>query len=278
MLSEWLQNVQNVLESNEPPELICAKAYDWKLSGFYEFVRREARQGGTYGGYFENIRHLIGRLQHTMKAIVFLIKARDRLLVFDRPFRIQREHSPQAIALPLQVHEMNFARIAGKLIEDLADPVQRHVCQAGLKNLDREFGLLDYRLAKRTAKVWKLKVHAELILFNKIRTTNFEFAYNDRYIGCSKPACYCCSMYMEAQPGKCEFYGHHGVAYLAWQAPPQLNQACLPQGAVGDDICLENMINQIGLAILEYFRDPEPEPPRRLGRRNSFTEIATPDP
>jgi hypothetical protein len=122
-----------VLKSVDLPERICAQAYDWKLSASYEVIRREARQGGTYGSNFENIRYLIGRLQHTMKAIVFLTEARARLPLFHRRFRIQREHSPRAMALPLQVDEMNFARITGKLIDDLDDPVQRHVCQAGLK-------------------------------------------------------------------------------------------------------------------------------------------------
>jgi len=84
MLSKWLKNV---LKSNDTPEVICSKAYyDWKLSGFYEVVRREARQGGAYRSYFENIRHLISRLNHTMKAIVFLIKARDKLLLLIGPF------------------------------------------------------------------------------------------------------------------------------------------------------------------------------------------------
>ena len=253
-------------------------AYDWKRSGHYEIVRREAKQGGSYGSNFENIRHLIGRLHHTMKAIVFLIEARDRLPLFRERFRIQREHSPRAIALPLQVLEMNFARIAGNLIEELADPDQKHVCQAGLKKLDKKFGLSDKILEVGRARVWKLKVHAELILLNKVRTTNFKFAYNDRYIGCSKPACYCCSMYMEAQHDKCVFYGHHGMAHLAWQAPPRLNPAGLPPGAAGDGSCLEIMTYQIGLDILEYFLNPEPEPPRQLGRKNSYTEIANPDP
>jgi hypothetical protein len=265
MLFEWLRNV---LESVDSPE----------LSGSYEIVRREARQGGPYGSRFENIHHLIGRLHHTMKAIVFLIEARDRLPLFRRRFRIQRKHSPPAIALPLQVHEMNFARITGKLIEDLVDPVQRHVCQAGLKKLDKNFGLSDEFLTKGTSRMWKLKVHAELILLNKIRNMDFKFAYNDRYIGCSKPACYCCRMYMEAQHDKCVLYGHHGVAHLAWQAPPRLNEAGLHLGAAGDGSCLENMIYQIGHDILEYFSDPEPEPPRQMLRRNSFTEIANPDP
>ena len=253
-------------------------AYDWKRSGHYEIVRREAKQGGSYGSNFENIRHLIGRLHHTMKAIVFLIEARDRLPLFRERFRIQREHSPRAIALPLQVLEMNFARIAGNLIEELADPDQKHVCQAGLKKLDKKFGLSDKILEVGRARVWKLKVHAELILLNKVRTTNFKFAYNDRYIGCSKPACYCCSMYMEAQQDKCVFYGHHGMAHLAWQAPPRLNPAYLPPGATEDGRCLEIMTYQIGLDILEYFLNPEPEPPRQLGRKNSYTEIANPDP
>jgi hypothetical protein len=175
----------------------------------------------------------------------------------------------------LQEREMNFARIAGNLIEELADPDQKHVCQAGLKKLDKKFGLSDELLAIGTGRVWKLKVHAELVLLNKVRTTNFKFAYNDRYIGCSEPACYCCSMYMEAQHDKCVFYGHHGMAHLAWQAPPRLNPASLPPGVTGDGRCLETMTYQIGLDILEHFSNPEPEQPRQLGRRSRTLKLRT---
>ncbi|PMD30803.1 hypothetical protein L207DRAFT_612083 [Hyaloscypha variabilis F] len=51
-------------------------------------------------------------------------------------------------------------------------------------------------------KTWRPRVHAELILLDLFWSQNLEFVENDKYIGCSKPACYCCYHYITVHPGR----------------------------------------------------------------------------
>lgn len=66
---------------------------------------------------------------------------------------------------------------------------------------------------------WKPKVHAELLLLEHFYTGNLDFVDADRYIACSKPACYCCYHYIKAHPGNFVVPGSHHNNYLKWRAP-----------------------------------------------------------
>jgi len=61
--------------------------------------------------------------------------------------------------------------------------------------------------------------HAELLVLEHFFQCGFEFMDNDKYIGCSKPSCYCCDLYMKVHPGRPELRACHGNLWPNW-APP----------------------------------------------------------
>jgi hypothetical protein len=65
----------------------------------------------------------------------------------------------------------------------------------------------------------KTRVHAEVQVLHHFDQHDEEFAEGDKYIACSKPACFCCHLYFRHHPGGfVEPHSHHRI-YLNWQPP-----------------------------------------------------------
>ena len=93
----------------------------------------------------------------------------------------------------------------------------KHI-QETLKEI-RLFDVSTKFLADYTDENFKLSVHAELLLVEHFYYHNFDFVNNDRYIGCSKPSCYCCDLYMKCHPGNYVQRACHGNLWIKWEAP-----------------------------------------------------------
>jgi hypothetical protein len=65
----------------------------------------------------------------------------------------------------------------------------------------------------------KGQVHAEVFLLEHFYFNKFKFLMREKYIGCSKPSCYCCSLYMRYHPGNVVIRPAHNNVYLKWIPP-----------------------------------------------------------
>ena len=66
----------------------------------------------------------------------------------------------------------------------------------------------------------KTRVHAELLLINHFDRNGCDFLDgNDKYIGCSKPACYLCHAYIKRHPGRYTVPSSHQKLYVGWRVP-----------------------------------------------------------
>lgn len=64
------------------------------------------------------------------------------------------------------------------------------------------------------------QTHAELLLINYIEQYGCKFPEpNDRYIGCSKPACYLCHLYIHHHPGNYSVPDTSNKLYVKWRMP-----------------------------------------------------------
>jgi len=89
--------------------------------------------------------------------------------------------------------------------------------QAALKSLDARFGI--FRSLITRFEQFSPRVHAELILLEHFYQENIEFVQGDKYIGCSKPACYCCYHYIYAHPGRFVHPASSNKNYVNWWPP-----------------------------------------------------------
>jgi hypothetical protein len=78
---------------------------------------------------------------------------------------------------------------------------------------------LDLKLAKEAAK-GKTRVHCELLVLDHFEQTNGRFLFEqDRYIGCSKPACYLCYLFISCHPRRYARPPSHQKLYMNWRLP-----------------------------------------------------------
>lgn len=62
-------------------------------------------------------------------------------------------------------------------------------------------------------------IHAETALAQFFYLHELQFVFQDRYIGCSKPSCYACSIYLSKHPGNFVQRPSHGNAWFRWYPP-----------------------------------------------------------
>lgn len=97
-------------------------------------------------------------------------------------------------------------------------------------------------------------VHAELITLDHFYRYNLPFAHGKRYIGCSKPSCFCCAIYMANHPLKPIKRPSHNNVWVKWAPPPHSHRADVGPCNVGGEImdilrdsikrCIKDMLSQ----------------------------------
>lgn len=88
------------------------------------------------------------------------------------------------------------------------------------------FAAATARLKKCQQTGWRLKAHAEASMARFFLLGNRRFINDDRYIGCSKPSCTCCELYLQCLPGNFERRPCHGNTWTQWRLPGLRPSAC----------------------------------------------------
>ena len=65
----------------------------------------------------------------------------------------------------------------------------------------------------------RLMAHAETFLLEHFYFQRLPYVWRDKYIGCSKPSCYCCHLYQRFHPDNPVLRPAHGTAWHRWAAP-----------------------------------------------------------
>lgn len=90
---------------------------------------------------------------------------------------------------------------------------------------------------------WQLNVHAELALLEATYEKQCSFYDDDKFIACSKAACFCCYHYICNHPGNYARPACHNKLYVNWRPPdlcPIVSGAqAFPQREVMDRIIVE---------------------------------------
>ncbi|KAK3948840.1 hypothetical protein QBC32DRAFT_268069 [Pseudoneurospora amorphoporcata] len=195
-------------------------------SSFEGFLRGKARadRDPTIKTPWSELRHAFGRLHSYTVAVNVLISMRRRRQELFEDFEV--------VAVPSSVRSScpHVRRTVDGILKRFPEKMNMaEVYHASLP--DEQKKAMEKKVKKYgngSKEMFKPYVHAELLLLNSILTEEqrdgvtlrfFAEADYDRYIGCSKPTCRLCKLYIDNHPSGVEFRGGHGNIYHEWRAP-----------------------------------------------------------
>ena len=165
------------------------------------------------------LKHLLGRLANHVRApkLVILDAARHRNMFGEGVSHVKKVNPVASVPRPEPDHLTAPSSILGRMVRD-NDPKMK-LYQDALEHMDQ---ILDIgqQIVKSYEKVdFHPCVHCEVQVLEHFYENNLRFAFNDRFIACSKPACYCCSLYFKAHPADPEEPRSHQKIWPNWGPP-----------------------------------------------------------
>ncbi|CZS99617.1 uncharacterized protein RAG0_07944 [Rhynchosporium agropyri] len=233
------------------PVGICRICYVIRHSDELRTFQLKFGSDNSSASHSSSLRYAIGRLGHTMKAVDTVVFAAAQMPQLLDNFQIRRERSRRCSRPPLRGEILTLSGAVGRMTSK-GEEMARY--RAALLEMDQKFGLEKNLREKCTAKTWKPRVHAELLLLEPFWTKKLSFVDGDRYIGCSRfvsPA------------------GHNNL-WINWRVPDLRDQT---KKAIKErEDILNKMSATIRFAVLAQINDARG--PAKW-KADSFTEISS---
>jgi hypothetical protein len=158
------------------------------------------------------VRHYLGRVASWAKSASFVVQATNSHDVLQYPIKI-RQRSPQQSTI-----------LDGSVRRDAKDAMVASLIRAGVEEAPRSCESKWLPLLEVYAKRWeslkfRTSVHAEMTILDLFHRRSLQFAHGKRYIGCSKPSCFCCGVYMANHPLNIEERPCHNNVWVKWSPP-----------------------------------------------------------
>ena len=191
---------------------------------------------------FLDVRHTIGRLARHRKAAKAIVTAAARFPALFDDYEIQTcPSSGKAETSPTMAKN---ATLDGMVIRMLPmDDPRVESIQSSLHQMDTKLNIFECIQQVYSRRDFRPIVHAELILLEHLHNKEY-MPIGERYIGCSKPACYCCYHYICAHPGRFIRPASHHKIYLNWR-PPDVIDDDAGLAAKRRDVILDTMLLEI---------------------------------
>lgn len=150
---------------------------------------------------FDNIRHSIGRLAHHIRAPRQVIEDFSKLEGLLDTYSVR--HIPQVanITAPKADDHTTLQGIIGRMFPSNNNSLLREY-EENLPIMNQKLSLQEKFMEQYNNPNFKPIVHAEIRVLEYFYGNDLVFAGKDRFIGCSRPACYCCQLYIQHHPRK----------------------------------------------------------------------------
>lgn len=219
---EWLRETF-IDEPSTTPNIFQVQAvvrtcYEKRRSASFDILKRFAGQGESRRSDFEQILELLFKLGKHVHVAKILVEAAISLPQdFSGEFRIEVLPSSKEQALPLTSKEATIKSTIKRMFSTVEDQSKFMARLESIWDPSEISELLDRE------KTTKTRVHAELLLINHFDRHGCQFLDgNDKYIGCSKSACYLCHAYIKSHPGCYAVPPSHQKLYIGWRPPDMI--------------------------------------------------------
>ncbi|QLI66633.1 uncharacterized protein G6M90_00g030420 [Metarhizium brunneum] len=213
----WLQTV-----THEDDSLACClSAHDAAKSQFMATLTLEAqsedRQRGPLDGRgpFATARHYIGRLGYRITAHKQLIQDACSLGYLLGTFNVRLVSPVRSVSQPQPDSHTSLNGILSRMLKK-GDP-ERSEIERSLHNINRQSDI--FRGFMEEFSNCKPTVHAEIQVLEHFFNNKLSFVANDKYIACSKAACFCCKLYFQHHPARMVIPESHEKVWTSWGPP-----------------------------------------------------------
>ncbi|KAI9813828.1 MAG: hypothetical protein M1827_003618 [Pycnora praestabilis] len=261
--TKWLESIPAKMCHLESLVRDC---YEARSMHYLAVLAEKSEKANDVSFAFRELRHLLGRLGNHMRAtksIVAAVLQNPQLL---ENFSVRVEPSSPSVACPLTAGNVSLDGIVGRAFSD-QDDIRRYRGDLAWMDTKMDSGL-SRRLKEESS--FQTRVHAELLLVDLFHRERFEFVDGEKYVGCSKPACYCCYHYMLAHHGGFSLPACHMKLYLCWR-PPDIRHNVRTAQATKE---VEDIMNSMNIRLrAELARQIESRAPRRTFQHDSTTGV-----
>lgn len=193
---------------------LCRTAYNFRApstngaASDYEILR--AKINSDDQGLWEPVRHYIGRLGIWMRAVEFITSNAQNFA--------SRLQNTTVCCVPYQSTSQKI-----QMGHDLTTVLHRVSPKLRVPQLEErtaaKMATAATLLRKLTKPISNSVVHVEAAMAHHFYMNEMSFVDEDHYIGCSKPSCYCCKLYLSKHGGGILPRQTSGNAYLKWYPP-----------------------------------------------------------
>ncbi|KAL3475091.1 hypothetical protein BJX99DRAFT_271392 [Aspergillus californicus] len=219
-LSKWLKP----LLSYDNNFRLCMLAYESRHSDYLSHLQMQAAEQEKMMGpnscveSFASARHLLGRLAHHIRAPKELVEDAKSVSYILQAFEVCFIDPMPCVPPPAPDAHTNVHGFLNRLLGK--DCKERVEIEDGLRKLNDLQGVfVDFPTKYERLKP---RIHAEVQVLEYFYANKMEFAGNDHYIACSKPACLCCEMYFRFHPARMVVPESHRNIWVNW-GPPKVD-------------------------------------------------------
>lgn len=193
--NELLAELREVYDRARGYPDICKQAFHFRRTpsdnSLKEKIRREMG-----GNFYAQIRHFIGRLSSWEKSARYIV---DEYM--STPL-LRAERTVHAVDKQIMLPWRHTDRV-----KNLASMIENSQANGAVQKFFKKDHFVPI-------------VHAEVAMIQHIYSNGLAFANDDRYIGCSKPSCYCCRAYMKLHPLRVKERLSHNNVWHKWSPGP----------------------------------------------------------
>ena len=254
---------------------LCRFAYGARATPYMKELKKRSGKGSSSAltvesneANFLKLRHYIGRLGFHVKAAKTLVAAAKSFPAFFDDFEIEYLPSSKPVESPPPMDELTtLDGIVGRMLKNENTPKVPYYRDA-LNAMDTKLQIYQRLKNEYRNPAFLPRVHAELILLEHFYKSGNDFVDGDKYIGCSKPACYCCYHYISAHPGNFVRPASHNKTYLCWRPPDIVDDDAEGSAMKHRRDIINKMVEKIRIDVLEQIE-------KQSGRRRTHPDSTT---
>lgn len=187
------------------------------------------------------IRHYIGRFSTLKRATHFLVDAAYECPAIFQQFSLQHLAAGSSSRRPPARQKLTLDGIVNRIFSEKS--ARSREFHDLLRSLNETGRIMARVLEQYSNTKWQPSVPAELALLEATYEKQCSFYDDDKFIACSKAACFCCYHYICNHPGDYARPACHNKLYLNWKPPDLCNivsgAQAFPQREVMDRVIVE---------------------------------------